>query len=205
MIVHDVEQGTQEWLDLRLGIPTASNGSNLVTSRGDPSKSMMGYAHKLAGDKFAGEELNKWMGNQFTERGHEVEPAGRLSYEMLGYEVEQVGFITDDVGMCGCSPDSLVGDDGMLEIKCLPKKHIDFIDYYSRHKKAPSDYIVQCQFQLLVTGREWCDLYYYHGKLPCQVVRQHRNDKILTELTTQILLCFEERNRMLDIMENWDG
>lgn len=201
MIIHSVEQGTPEWLKLRLGIPTASNASKLVQSDGRPSKSMEPFAQKLSGDLFAGRDIDAWEGNKYTERGHEVEDSARLSYQMSGGVVEQVGFITDDLTRYGCSPDGLVGEDGMLEIKCLPKKHIAAILYIQRNNRPPTDYIAQCQFQLLVTGRAWCDLYYYHDDLPTKTCRIIRDEAYMLKLTTAINACITERDNTLKLLE----
>ena len=155
MKIHDVQQNTPEWLALRAGMPTASEAKKLVTSTGAASKSMPEYAQKLSGDLYAGKPIDAWEGNKYTERGHEVEDEARLAYAMRGGNIQQVGFITDDLQRWGCSPDSLVDDDGMLEIKCLPKQHIKALLYFKKHGKAPSEYIVQPQMQLLVAERKW--------------------------------------------------
>ena len=202
MIIHDCPQGSDEWHALRLSIPTASEGSKMVTSQGAPSKSMAGYAQKLAADMFAGRDTDAWAGNSYTDRGHEVEPEARMFYEMRGTPVQQVGFITDDLLMWGCSPDGLVGDDGLLEIKCLPKQHLKALLYYKANDKAPSDYIVQCQMQILITERKWCDLLYYSPDLPSFVIRQSPNKKIMDELHTQRTLLMNERRRVLNILES---
>ena len=159
MKIHDVEQNTPEWEVLRAGKPTASCFDSLVTSTGAPSKSMQGYAIELAGEMYAGRPLDTWNGNKYTDYGHEIEDEARLAYEMrTGNTVEQVGFITDDLELYGCSPDGLVGDDGMAEIKCLPKKHIPSLLYWKKHGKAPPERIAQTQGQIMIAERKWCDL-----------------------------------------------
>jgi len=204
MIIHDMEQGTDEWFAARLGIPTASNAKMLVSSTGKESTQFSELARKLAADKYAGEELDKWEGNSATQRGTELEPEAVLYYEMLeDVETEVVGFITDDDNNYGCSPDRLVGDKGMLEIKCQQAKgHMKTIDYIDKHEKAPPDYIPQCQMQMYVTGREWCDLFYYHPQLPSMVVRQYPDDEFIATLEVQIANTLAERDRLIQIMEN---
>lgn len=147
MIIHTCEQNTEKWLALRAGKPTASNFSKLVTSSGGESKSMPEYAVTLAGELFAGKPLDAFEGNKWTERGHELEDSARAKYELRNdCETVQIGFVTDELETHGCSPDSLIGDDGMLEIKCLKaENHIKAIMYYNKHNKSPTTYIPQVQ------------------------------------------------------------
>ena len=120
MIVHNVEQGTPEWFALRAGKPTASEFSKLITSTGEPSKSMAGYAITLAGEMYAGKPLDAWEGNAYTERGKILEADARRAYAFLNdVEPETVGFVSNDAVQYGCSPDSLINREGILEIKCL--------------------------------------------------------------------------------------
>lgn len=202
MIVHDLEQNSDAWLALRAGIPTASAFSKLITSTGTPSKSMPAYAQELAGELYAGKPLNLWEGNGYTERGHELEDEARSSYELLtGSEVEQAGFVTNDIETYGCSPDGLVGDDGLLEIKCLPKKHISMLLYWNKHAKCPPDFIQQVQGQMFITERNWCDLYFYQPDLPDLRIRVEPDAKIVEGLQAQLAACLEERDRVLSILE----
>lgn len=196
MKIHNMEQGTPEWLEIRLGMPTASCADKLITpARREPSKSMKPYAQELAGDKFAGYVVSSWEGNQYTERGHEVEPEARSWYAMeTDTPIQEVGFITHDTLECGCSPDGLVGDDGLVEIKCLPKNHIKALLVYKNSGKPPSDYIPQIHFQLLVTDRAWVDLVYYSPALPSISIRIERDKEMDTLLEKQIKACLEERD-----------
>ena len=199
MIHHQFVQGTPEWFAARAGIPSASNFDKLITSTGEPSKSMPGYAITLAGEKFAGKPLDAWEGNAYTERGKLLEDDARQMYVFLNdVELQRVGFITDDSGLYGCSPDSLIGDDGMLEIKCLKaENHIKAILYYKKHQKLPPDYVQQTQGQLLVVGRKWCDLFFFHPDLPRLCIRQTPDDVLHAALLLQINAVTVERERIL--------
>ena len=204
MIIHDVEQNSDEWLAMRCTIPTASNASKLITSTGNPSKSMAGYAMELAGNKFAGKDINGWEGNIYTERGHEIEDNARSSYELINdVDVNEVGFITDDLESFGASPDGLVGEDGLLEIKCLPKNHIKTLMYFDKHGHCPPDYIAQTQMQLYVTGRKWCDLFFYHDSLPNLTLRQWADKAIFDALNEQIAQVNIERDRIFHILKGF--
>lgn len=199
MIIHSCDQGTDSWHALRCGIPTASNFDKLITSTGDTSKSLFDYALTLAGEKFSGKVLDSWSGNEHTERGKLLEDDARSMYAFL-HDVEpvQVGFVTDDGLQYGCSPDAFIGDDGMLEIKCLKaERHIKAILYYRKHKKCPPDYVQQTQGQLLVCGRNWCDLYFYHPDLPALTIRQEPNREVMEPLLDQIANVIREREKIL--------
>ena len=204
MKIHSVEQNTQEWEALRAGNPTASRFSELVTSTGSPSKSMQAYAIELAGEMYAGRPLDTWSGNKYTDYGHEIEDEARLAYEMrTGDTVEQVGFITDDLELYGCSPDGLVGDDGMVEIKCLPKKHIPSMLYWKKHGKVPPERIAQTQGQVMIAERKWCDLLFYRPGLPMLIVRQYPDLNFVDSLKSQLFSVMAERNLILKQLQEF--
>jgi len=198
MIIHDVAQNSDEWLALRAGKPTASCFSKLIQANGTPSKSMKAYAEQLGGELFAGKPLDAWEGNIYTERGHEVEDEARLYYSMLtGVETTQVGFITDDLEQYGCSPDDFVSEEGMLEIKCLPKLHIEAIRYCKKNGKIPTKFVQQTQGQMLIAERQWCDLLFYHADLPKIIMRVTPDEKVVAGLKAQLPACIAERNLVL--------
>lgn len=203
MIVHHIEQGSPEWFSLRAGKPTASEFSKLITSTGEPSKSLQGYAITLAGEMYAGKPLDAWEGNAYTERGKLLEEDARRAYAFL-HDVEPVtvGFISDDAVQYGCSPDSLIGD-GMLEIKCLKaENHIKAILYYRKHRKCPPDYVQQTQGQMMVCERGWCDLFFHHPDLPQLIIRQERDETIIKALSEQIHNVINERDKILEELRN---
>lgn len=199
MIVHGFEQRSPEWYAARCGIPTASEFSKLVTSKGEPSKTLSTYALTLAGEVFAGEPLETWEGNQWTERGKELEAEAINLYEFANdFKVDPVGFVTTDDGMAGCSPDGLVGKDGMVEIKCLkPENHISAILYHEKHGKSPTTYVQQVQGQMLICERDWCDLIFYHPKLPMLTIRQTPDEKVWDGINKGITDVIAERDRVL--------
>lgn len=204
MIIHECEQGTDEWFALRAGMPTASNFSKLITSKGEPSKSMPTYAALLAAELFAEKPINDFDGNQWTERGHELEDEARTRYEFQNdVDVDQVGFITNDEKTHGCSPDGLVGEDGLVEIKCLKtENHVKAILYHKKHGKCPPDYVQQTQGQIMVCDRLWCDLIFYHPVLPMLIIRQTPDAAVVAGLTGQLSYAIRERDRILEILRN---
>ncbi|MES0444920.1 MAG: YqaJ viral recombinase family protein [Desulfobacterales bacterium] len=203
MRAHNVKQNTPEWELLRAGKPTMSEGNKLVTSVGEPSKSMVEYAKTLAAEKYAGRALSSFHGNSSTDRGHTLEPDAAEMYSfMRDVEVFKVGFITDDEETYGCSPDRGVGENGMIEIKCLETKgHIDMLLYYQKNKKPKSTYIVQPQGQMMTWEKEWCDLVFYHPELPTLIIRQEPDDKIIVPLKRQIEIVCGERDKILTMIK----
>lgn len=205
MITHNMEQGSDEWFSVRCGIPTASNFKQLITSTGAPSKSMETYAMKLAGDMYAGKPLDSFEGNQWTERGTELEAYARDSYQFqTDSEVIETGFITPDSGLYGCSPDGLVDSAGMVEFKCLKtENHIKTIMYFDKHKKIPTDYVQQVQGQMMIAEREWCDLVFYHPDLPMLIIRSGQDQKVIAGLSDQLKAVIVKRDEILKVIKEY--
>lgn len=203
-INREIKQGEIEWFAAKVGKPSASNASRLITSAGQPSKSMKGYAQELAGELYAGKSLSEWGGNAATEFGKETEEEARLAYEMrTDCTVEQVGFIEDDLQRYLISPDGLINDNGMVEIKCKPKLHLSSLLYFKKNGRIPTDYIAQLQMQLFISGREWVDLFYYSKNLPCLSVRVFPDDALIKPLQNQLALVIAERDKTLKILKEF--
>jgi len=195
----DLEQGSDEWLAFRSGRPTASEFKKLITSTGEPSKSMKDYAIQLAAEKYAGKYLDRWQGNQYTEAGHEREELARNHYEFTtGETVEQTGFVTDDEITCGFSPDGIVNDDGLIEIKCLSaKEHVKAIQYCNKNGKPPTTYTQQVQGQMMIMDRKWCDMVFYHPDLPSCIIRCEPILEVVEGLKAQIKAVNAMRDAIL--------
>jgi len=124
MIVYrNVAQGSTEWLLLRMGRPTASCFDRIITPSGKPSSQASDYCNLLLAELMLGRPIETpampWM-----ERGSLLEDDARAEYEFVNdVTVDRVGFCTTDDGLIGCSPDGLVGEDGLLELKC-PKAEV---------------------------------------------------------------------------------
>lgn len=196
MKAHDLEQNSNAWHELRRGIPTASMFSNIITTKGERSKSITDCINEKAANVIAGETLETWQGNQWTERGHELEDDAVSHYSFIydNYDVQKVGFVTNDDNTAGCSPDRLINDDGLLEIKCpMPKIHMAYL----RANKLPTAYFQQVHGQMLITGRKWCDFMSYHPKLPALIIRVERDDEFCEKLSEQIKYFNEELARVV--------
>ena len=180
MIVHDVEQGTDEWLALRCGIPTASMFDKIITPTGKASTSSGGYMNTLLAEwltgKPGGMEPTAWM-----QRGTEMEPEARAWYEMeTDADVSTVGFLTRDDGLIGCSPDGLIGNSGLLEIKCpSPGVHVEYL----LSGKIPDKYWPQVQGQLWIAERDWCDFISYNPDMQPLRIRVERDEKYIKTMT----------------------
>lgn len=193
MITVDCIQGSDEWFEARLGKITASNFHKVLNKKTGRGLYML----KLAAERLTGcrEESYK---NDIMEYGNETEQEARQYYETANdRKVEQVGFVMrdDDVG---CSPDGLVGDDGMIEIKCpLSSTHIATI----LSGKMPTTHIPQVQGALWVTGREWCDFISYDPKVlsrPMYCVRVERDKDYIINLSAQVAIFVKELGEMVD-------
>lgn len=166
MEIHNMPQNTPEWLEARLGKITGSEVSCLfVKGKAEHGwgAGAITYAHRLASERITG-KLRASLQNQYTDWGDEYEPVAIEEYELRTFNlVDRVGFVELNPRV-GCSPDGLVDDDGIIEVKCPEKP-----EEYMRMKMGgdiPKDYMHQVQFNLWVTDREWCDLIYYHPYFP---------------------------------------
>jgi len=189
MRVSNFEQGSQEWLQSRLGKPTASNFGKLITPTGKPSSSAEGYINELIAQRITG-EIPEFYKSEAMERGSELEPHAKATYELTrDVEVVEVGLCLHDEFECGASPDGLVCDDGGLEIKCpLPHNHVAYL----RAGDVPSKYIPQIQGCLWITGREWWDFMSYHPSMEDLIVRVYRDDAYIKKLADMVIRAVEQ-------------
>lgn len=180
IIIHDaIEQGTPDWYKIRLGLPTASMFSAIL-AKGE-GKTRRSYLLKLAGERLTGEPTEGYS-NPYMDRGKVMEPEARDLYAFqTGAQLTQVGFITN--GLKGCSPDSLIGDKGMLEIKT---KRSDLLIDVILKDELPSEHVAQCQGALWVAEREWLDFVAYWPNLPLFVKRVTRDEPYIQRLATEV-------------------
>lgn len=173
------EQNSDEWLHARMGIPTSSAFSD-VLAKGE-GKTRRTYMLKLAGEIITGKPMEGFS-NVHTERGHAMEDQIRDLYAFeTGAELRRVGFIRN--GRTGCSPDSVIGEDGGLEIKTkLPHLLIETMlkgDFPPEHK-------AQVQGTLWITGRKWWDLAVGYDGMPLFRVRAVRDEPYIQRLATEV-------------------
>lgn len=169
--VYDFEQGSDEWHDARRGMVTASAVGHLLTSSGtvarnDTSRTLTAL---LTAERITGYTEPTYISADM-ERGNFDEPIARDHYSEHIAPVTQVGFIVrDEFGFrIGYSPDGLVGDDGLIEVKSRrQKKHLETI----LTNKIPPENVAQIQCGLLVSGRAWCDYVSWCGGMPMWTIR----------------------------------
>lgn len=195
-IITNIEQGSEEWLKLRLGIATASNFDKIVTSKGDVSKTISKYALELA-SQFLITEPEETYKSADMQRGNDLEPEARDAYEEFTFNnVKQVAFIKN--GDYGYSPDGLVGDDGLIEIKC-PNQNTH--TKYLFDDRLPVEYVQQVQGGLYVSGRQWCDFVSYHPNFKEEkklfIKRVFRDEKFIQKLEIGIIELIAIRNQFL--------
>lgn len=192
MKIIDCQQGTPEWHAARAGIPTASEFSTVLASgktKGSESVTRRRYIHKLAGERITGEPAESYS-NQFMERGHVMEPQAREDYAFIhDVEPQIVGFVTTDDGTAGCSPDSLIGEVGALEIKSAAP-HI-LLDHMLKGD-FPAEHRAQCQGVLWVAERDWIDLVAYWPKMKPFIVRAGRDEAYIADLAKAVAIFNEE-------------
>lgn len=184
VIVLNIEQGTKEWFAARCGVPSASNFSNIITTAGAASKSAEKYMLQLAGEKVSGIKMEGYK-SAAMEEGNKREQESRDAYEiMTGMKVEQVGFCyLDERRDRGCSPDGLVGEDGLLELK---NPEVQTHVKYLLNQSLPVEYFTQVQGQLYITGRKWCDFMSYFPNMRPLLIRVERNEPFINRLDAAI-------------------
>ncbi len=162
------KQGSTEWHRARLGIPTASCFDRIITPKKlEPASGAEGYMHELLAEWLLNEPLSLHEdGGGFLGRGRDLEVWAVAHYELHYEKTEEVGFCLADDGRAGCSPDRLVGADGGLEIKCPGAK-----EHVANLLRMTSDYRLQVQGCLWITGRKWWDLMSYNPNMPPAIVR----------------------------------
>lgn len=188
----DCEQGSPEWFACRLGIPTASEFGTLLMKGRDgksDSKTRRKYLLQIAGERITGQLAESYT-NPHMERGKEMEQEARSAYEFqFGVECERVGFLRR--GRSGCSPDSLIGTDGGLEIKTkLPHLQLEVL----LAKVCPPEHYDQVQGFLMVSGRKWCDLVSYWPRMPLFCIRVERDEAHIATLRAAV----DKFNREVD-------
>lgn len=191
--VFDVEQGSEEWLAVRAGIPTASMFSAVMASGkdGGDSKTRRAYMLRLIGERLTGEPAETYS-NRHTERGNAMEAEAAEAYAFESeLTLEKVGFIRN--GIRGCSPDRLIGSEGMCEIKtALPHIQLERV----LKGELPPEYKAQVQGQLLVAEREWCMFISYWPRLPMLRVLVRRDEAYIEKMDAAISKFVDEMQEL---------
>ena len=196
----DVQQNTPEWHALRLGKVTASRIADVVArTKSGPSASRANYLAQLITERLTGKPVDGFK-SAAMEWGTETEDEARRTYEFrTGLRIERVGFAPHpSIAMSGASPDSFVGDDGLLEIKCPnTATHIETLLGGS----IPGKYQLQMHWQMACTSRRWCDFVSFDPRLPPHlsmfVQRIERDDAKILELSAAVREFLKELDETL--------
>jgi putative phage-type endonuclease len=185
-ILHEkLEQRSPEWFALRKGRITCSELSNILTpAKLQLSKASESFALVKASERITGLTepfVETWQ----IQRGIDNEPIAREYYEKAtNTKVKEVGFYEYNKDfMFGYSPDGIVGNDGLIEIKCpSPMVHLDTLI----NKKIDPKYMLQMQGGMFASGREWCDFVSYSEGLALSIIRVHKDLEIIEKIENQL-------------------
>jgi hypothetical protein len=189
----EVEQNTDAWRRARCGYITASRIADVLRKprRGQQeSVTRKAYLAQVIAERLTGKPNEQEFESFDTKRGERLEPMARVEYEMrTGTVVDQVGFVEHpQIRLAGCSPDGMVGPEGLCQIKC-PRTHVH-LDYLMAGI-VPVEYRGQMLFELACTGRKWNDFCSYEPRLPDHlalfVVRLSRNDAEIAEIEQEVI------------------
>lgn len=195
LVVIGCEQGSEEWHRARMGIPTASRFKTVLAKGkdGGASSTRRTYLMELAGEIYTGEPMDSFCSADM-ERGKVMEEEARDHYSFMNnVEPERVGFIIN--GPKGCSPDALLGEDGILEIKTAKPS---ILGEYIIKGEFPPEHKAQCQGALWVAQREWIDLAVYWPKMPLFVKRATRDEAYIAKLASEIDRFNAERDAIVE-------
>lgn len=196
-----IVQGSAEWLAIRCGRVTASRVADIIAkTKTGYGASRANYMAELIAERLTGEPAEKFS-SPAMKWGTETEPDARTAYEFrTDATVVQVAFVPHPtVPMTGASPDGLVGEDGLVEIKCPnTATHIDTLI----GQTVPGKYVTQMFWQMACTGRQWCDFVSFDPRLPEHmrlfVKRVHRDDIRIAELETEVREFLAELDQKVD-------
>jgi predicted phage-related endonuclease len=192
MIILRDEQGSEEWLQSRLGVVTASNFGKIVTPTGKKSTQVNDYINKLVAESLTG-VVEPFYKSDAMQRGNDLEPAAKSMYELIkGLHVDETGLIKHDTLEAGCSPDGIVfyfNSMGVLEplvgieIKCpLAHNHVEYL----RKNEVPSKYIPQIQGCMWITGAKYWDFMSYNEYLQPLIIRVERDEEYISKLEEHV-------------------
>lgn len=197
-------QRTPEWFAARLGLVTASRIADVMAkTKTGPSASRSGYMAQLITERLTGAPTEGYQ-SASMEWGTEQEPHARAAYAArMGVLVDEVDFVRHPILESGASPDGLVGEDGCIEIKC---PNTSTMLEYIEDRSVPRKYILQMQWQLACTGRNWCDFVAFDPRLPehlqLLVIRVPRDEGVIAEIAGEVgRFLVELRDRVERLQE----
>lgn len=202
-----MQQGTDAWHLARLGRVTASRIADvLATVKSGEAAARANYRAELVAERLTGKRQESYS-NAAMQWGTETEPLARVWYESeVGVVVQETGFVEHPtIAMSGASPDGLVADSGLVEIKCPnTQTHIETM----LARRVPPRYTPQIHWQMACTGREWCDFVSFDPRLPEQtqifIKRVERDEKYIKDtLEPEVIRFLEEVEKTVEQLLNW--
>ena len=189
---HPIQQNNEQWYNLRAGRFTASSIKNLLMK--ESTKGYQDEIKRVAVERTTGIPVEGGFQSFFMARGKTLEEYARRYYEAETFQVvSEGGFWTYGLDM-GASPDGLVGDKGLIEIKCV--KYNTMVDYLLGGK-VPTDYYKQIQHQLLVTDREWCDFVGYYPGLRLMIKRVYPDHEMQGDILEAVKEAIVKVNEII--------
>ena len=204
-MIEMMEQGTNEWFTIRIGKVTASRVADVIAkTKTGYSATRDNYMAQLVCERLTGQKGESFS-NAAMQHGTDTEPLARAAYEAFqDILVDEVGFVPHpSIIMAGASPDGLVGDDGLLEIKCPnTATHIETL----LNQSVPGKYNTQMQFQMACTGRQWCDFVSFDNRLPNElqlfVKRVPRDNEFIKQMEDEVVKFLNELDiKIAQLME----
>lgn len=203
----DCEQGGEEWKRLHIGVPSASRFKAIMASGrdGDASKTRAKLLYQMAGEILTGEPAETFK-NAVMQRGIEMEPEAREHYAFRpNVELTSVGFARRTIGRVtvGCSPDSLVGKDGLLEIKTMAP---DMLIELLQSGRFPTEHRAQVHGSLWVLKRQWCDLKIFYRGMPVSPEFRIERDEIFIRMIDEAVQVFDyDLRRLVEKIKDMGG
>ena len=194
-MIEMMDQGSEEWFTIRIGKVTASRVADVIAkTKTGYSATRDNYMAQLVCERLTGQKGESFT-NAAMQHGTDTEPLARAAYEALkDVLVDEVGFVSHPtIEMAGASPDGMVGEDGLIEIKCPnTATHIDTL----LSQTVPGKYNTQMQFQMACTGRQWCDFVSFDNRLPEElqlfVMRVPRDEVFIRLIEAEIVQFLAE-------------
>jgi len=199
MRVCDVAQRSPEWASLRLGRLGGSDASDMlaILKSGSEAASRRDLRTRLCLERLTGQSQDNGYVNADMARGTDLEPLALAAYEaQTGALVQPIGYCAHDTLAAGCSPDGLVEDDGLVEVKCpRSANHLAYL----KAQSVPKEHLPQIVHQLWITGRAWCDFVSFDPRfgdeLQLFVCRYHRNDVEIATYEKVVRSFLDETDR----------
>lgn len=199
-----IKQGTPEWFAQRCGKVTASRVADIIAKTKTGAAAGRGnYMAQLAAERLTGQPVESFK-SAAMQFGTETEPMARMAYETeTGLMVSEVPMIEHPtIPMTGASPDGMVGEDGLVEIKCPnTSTHIETL----LDEKVPSKYVTQMMWQMACTGRAWCDFVSFDPRMPQDmqlfIKRVPRDNEMIATLEAEVIKFLGELDELLSKLQ----